>query len=457
MKFPGQHGVKLETIVEFSPSVGWAGLMLFPLIFQYPEFHPTGRGVQLVLVGAIAVLLFLADFLCYSRAADWSLQPAIHRGSSGPWLAVIALCFLLPAGLHLYLMPKIPLMVAVLDGEATQSYLMQLRHNSAKLLDIPPLVKYVFNWTLSVFAPIYVVVAFFTGRRMLGAAGLLVAGLYAAATLAKLPLILLVVTCLVASCVMPTRLRRVLSLGLVAFVVACTVLIGVLLLSDSMNFMKIRPTHAQTPEFAQMKADDPRQALTYGDVLRLEPEGASQKRSKMLNVVEYVLYRAWLTPADVSNRWYQYFTYVRKEPLGLEGLVPAQHGTVAAPSREVGLWAYQARFPQKYLESVSAYASFDADAFAHGGPWGVLLATLLLLGARIGASFLLTSHPVSLAGYGVLLCSLAILPSSASFQAMFGGHGLFIVLAGLVLVRMLALRGRGSVGLAKPLPEKLPD
>jgi hypothetical protein len=454
MKFPGQLGARLEPIVEFSPSVGWAGLMLFPLMFQYPEFHPTGRGVQLALVGAIAVLLFLADFLCYSKALGRGLQPALYRGSSGFWLVAIALCFLLPAGLHLYLMPKIPLVAAVLDGEATQSYLMQLRHNSAKLLDIPPLIKYVFNWTLSVFAPIYVVVAFFTGRRMLGAAGLLVACIYAAATLAKLPLLLLVVTCLVASCVIPTRFRRVLSLGLVVFVVTCTVLIGTLLLTDSMNFMKIRPAHAQTPEFAQMKADDPRQALTYGDVLRLEPEGANQKRSKMLNVMEYVLYRAWLTPADVSNRWYQYFTYVQKEPLGLQGFVPAQHGTAVAPSREVGLWAYQARFPQKYLESVSAYASFDADAFAHGGIWGVLLATLLLLGARVGAAFLLTSHPVSLAGYGVLLCGLAILPSSASLQAMFGAHGLFIVLAGLVLVRMLALRARWSVASVKPLPDQ---
>jgi hypothetical protein len=445
MKLLGQSGAKLEAIVEFIPSVGWAGLMFFPLVFQYPEFHPTGRSVQLAFVGTIAVLFFLADFLCYSKALGRSFHPVPRLSSSAPWLVVIGFFFLLSAGLHLYLMPKIPLVVALLDEGATHGYLMQIREDSAKLLDAPPLLKYVFNWALSVFAPMCVVVALFTGRFMLAMATLLIASIYAAATFARFPLLFLIVTCYVASCVIPSRVQRALSLGLICFVITCIVLIGIFLKSDSIDFMKTHSPQAQMPAFAQMEANDPRKALTYGDVLRLESAEVNQKRSKIHKIVEYILYRAWLTPVDVSNRWYQYYTYVKKEPLGIGRLVLAQQSGVVAPSREVGLWAYEARFPQKYGKSINAYASFDADAFAHGGVWGVLLAILLLLGARIGATFLLTSHPVSLAAYGVLLCSFAILPSSASLQAIFGAHGLFIAFGGLVLVRILALRVRWTV------------
>ncbi len=449
MKFTGQFGGKLEATVEFIPSIGWVCLMFIPLVFQYTEFHPTGRAVQLAIVGAIASLLFTADSLCYSRALRRGFQPALYRSSVGPWLVVIGLFFLLPLGLHLFLMPEIPLLIAMLDGEATNGYLMMLRENSAKLLDVPPLLKYLFNWTLSVFAPIFVVVAIFTGRRMLGAAGLLVASLYAAATYAKFPILFLIVTCFIASCVIPSRFRRALTLSLVACVLTFIVLVGVLLQSDAMNFVKTDPNQGQATTFSQMNEEDPRQVLSYGDVLRLRPAEVNQQYSKIQSLVEYLIYRSWLTPVDVSNRWYQYYTYVKSQPLGIERLLLIQNSAVTAPSREVGLWAYRARFPQKYGDTINAYASFDADAFAHGGISGVLLAMLLLLGARIGAAFLLTSHPVSLAGYGVLLCSLALLPSTASLQAIFGAHGLIFVLGGLVLVRVLAPEGAFVKGVGK--------
>lgn len=435
LQFSARGGVRFDSLVEFAPSVGWLCLIWLPLVFQYAEFHPTGRALQLTLVTAIALLLFLADGLCFVNAKKRAF--ASNQKSMRAWLDLVGLFFLFSVALHLYLMPRIPLLALVVDDSATESSLMLLRHSSAKLLDIPPLVKYIFNWTLVVFAPVYIVAAFFGKYWFRAIAGLIVASLYAAATLAKFPLFMLLMTCLFASCAMPTRFRRILSLGLAASVLIGVALTTIFLYSSSMDFMRVRPPHVEVAAFAQMKADDPRRALTYGDNLRLEPNEVTLQRSKRLNIAAYYLYRIWLTPVDVSNRWYQYFTYVKKEPLGLQGLIPSQHTTVVAPSREVGIWAYQARFPNRYLDTVSAYASFDADAFAHGGVWGVVLATMLLLAARISASFLLTSNTVGLAGYGVLLSGLAILPSSASLQATFGAQGLFIILLGLLIIRLL--------------------
>lgn len=432
-----RYGAQVDSIVEFAPSLGWLSLMLLPLAYQYPDLHPMGRGLQLALVTAIALLLFLADFLCFRKATK--RLPAIGQGSARQWMTLAGLCFLLPATAHLYLMPKIPLLIAIFDSDVTHSSLMLLRHDSAKLLDVPSFVKYLFNWTLVVFAPVYIVVAFFTGHQRQAILGLMMASLYAAATLAKFPLVLLLITCLFASCIMPSRFRRGLSLGLAVSVLLGAVFIGLVLFSSSPHFNKISLSHLQSSEFTQMNADDPRRALTLGDYLRLEPAGENLQRSKALNIAEYVLYRAWLTPADVSNRWYQYFTYVKKTPMGFHNFLPTQRTTTGdAPSRAVGIWAYQARFPDKYSETVSAYASFDADSFARGGVMGVAAATILLLAARVGAAFLLISHPVGVASYGVLLCGLAILPSSASLQAMFGAHGLFILLIVLLAIRLLA-------------------
>ncbi len=442
-----RQGQYIDSMFEFAPSVGWLGLMVLPLVFQYPELHPTGRLLQVTLVSLIGLLMLVADSLCFRT----SLVRLIDGGPrvSNYWLAATGLCFLLPAAAHLYLMPHIPLLVGIVDSDATFSSLMLLRHESAKLLQVPTLVKYVFNWTLLVFAPVYIVIAVFVGHWRLGLAGLVVAAIYAVATLAKLPLVLLLTSCLFAFCVMPTRFKRGLSVSLTGFALFGLTMTGVLMASGSLTFLKGSNAELLAPVFEQMQPDDPRRALTYGDYYRLDVAEADPQRSRFGALVQYVVYRTWLTPADVSNRWYQYFVYVQKEPLGLQSLIVAPRGAGAeAPSRTVGIWAYRTRFPHKYLDTISAYASFDADAFARGGILGVVIAAVLLLAARISAAMLVTAHPVGLASYGVLLCVLAILPSSASLQAIVGANGLFIVLIVLLGIRLLERPGKGKAAVA---------
>ncbi len=424
-----------DSIIEFAPSAGWFCLMWLPLAFQYTEFHPTGRFIQFASVTVIAIILLLADWLCFIKAKQRTFFD--DQRSVRGFLDLVGLLFIFLVALHLYLMPKIPLLALVVDENATQSSLVLLRHNSAKLLDISPFVKYLFNWILVVFAPIYIVIAVFAGHWFRAISGLFVASFYGAATLAKFPLIMLLITCLFALSVMPTRYRRVLSLVLTAAILIGMVLVAVFVSSSSVDFMRVRPGNVEVAAFAQMKPDDPRQALSYGDNLRLQSNDADLQRSTILSAAVYLLYRIWLTPVDVSNRWYQYFTYVKEKPMGFRGLIPLRDTMMVSPSREVGIWAYTARFPDKYSNTVNAYASFDADAFARGGTLGVFIATLLLMGARIGACFLVTSSAIAFAGYGVLLCGLAILPASASLQAIFGAQGLFLILLGLVVIRVL--------------------
>lgn len=447
MIFTARRGVQMDSIAEFAPSIGWVSLMLLPLAFQYGDLHETGRALQLTLVSGIAACLFLADVLCFNKAIK--RRPGMARSPAMPWLVLTGLGFLLPVATHLFLMPKIPLVAVLFDKDATENALTLLRLNSTKLLAVPPIINYTFNWAMVVFAPIHIVVALFVGRWRQAVLGLVLASLYAAATLARLPLVLLLATCVVASCVMPGPVRRHLCAGLVGLVLLGFGFIGVLFASGSLVHLKSASGHAPSPAITQMMPDDPRRALTYGDNFRFEPDPAEMPRSKLQTMLEYVVYRAWLTPSDVSNRWYQYFIYVQKEPLGLRNFYPApRDAATQSPSRAVGLWAYRARFPHKYWDTISAYASFDADAFARGGVLGVAVALVLLVLARVGAAYLLTAHPVGLASYGVLLSALAILPSSASLQAIFGANGLFIVLMILLGIRLLENPGKGKTAIA---------
>ena len=430
-----QARARWDFVAEFAPSVGWTGLMLLPLVFQYSDLHETGRALQLGMVCAIALLLLVSDWFSFELARRRSELPGACLEQR--WLLLWGLCFLLPAAAHLYLMPKIPLLELLIDETATESSMTMLRLESGKLMAVPSAVMYLFNWALVVFAPMFVVLAWFTGHRRLAIYGLLTASLYAVATWAKLPVALLLVTCAFTGCVLPGPLRRGLCLGVAVLVLLVFGLLGGLFASGSLTHLKSAASHTQSPVLLAMQPDDPRRALTYGDNFRFESVAPDADRSQFRRVLEYVVYRAWLTPADVSSRWYQYFTYVEKEPLGFRSVFGGRASAGAqAPSRVVGIWAYQARFPYKYWNTVSAYASFDADAYARGGVLGVVLAIVLLLAARIGAACLVTSHAVGLTAYAVLLCVLAILPSFASIQAILGANGLIVVLALLLLIRL---------------------
>lgn len=431
-------------LVEFAPSVGWFCLMALPLACQYPTLHPTARDLQMGLVAAIALLMLMADWLAYRiggtrRAASHTTQPG-----SGLWL--IGLCFVGPIAFHLVLMPNYPLLAWLADRDLDYEVLMGMRDASAKFLEVPSLVKYSFNWALFIFAPMFITVTWMTGRRLLSSGGLLFAVFYAGMTLARFPLVMLLIACIFALCVLPSRMQRTLTLALGVAALAASFLVATIVVGGMIDRQAADANGTVPAAVANLKADDPRRAMSVGDHSRLLLHGVVDHRNALVRGFEYAMYRAWLTPSDVSNRWYQYYSYVTTERVGMAFLVPGpRSATTQTPSRLVGVWAYLSRFPNRYNSSISANASFDADAFAHAGVPGVAIAVLLLLATRLAAACLLTTGTVAMAAYGVMLGMLALLPSSASLQAIFGANGLAIVPVLLLGIRIAdARRAAGS-------------
>ncbi|MEO8542816.1 MAG: hypothetical protein ABI434_04495 [Burkholderiaceae bacterium] len=410
--------------------------MLLPLAFQFRDLHPTGRVLQIGIVCAIALLLFAADWV--GLRITRQRHQFLDETPAKRWRFVAGLGFAVPLAAHLYLMPKIPLLAILQDTATSESAMTMLRLEAGKLMHVPSILMYLFNWALVVFAPVYIVSSWLTIHRRQAVAGLLFAGAYAAATWAKLPIALLVLTCLFAGCVVPGRWRPGFCAGVIGLVLAAVLFLATLFAAGSLQHLKNPGNHAQAAVLQDMQVDDPRRALTVGDNFRFESARPEGNGSELKDVLEYVVYRGWLTPSDVSNRWYQFFTYAHVTPLGVRSLLRSHDQSGAAeqaPSRQVGLWAYRSRFPDRYWDTINAYASFDADAFARGGVVGVFIATIVFVIVRIGSAWLLTSHPVGQAAYAVLLCGLAILLPVASTQAILGANGLFLIPVMLCLIR----------------------
>lgn len=308
----------------------------------------------------------------------------------------------------------------------------QQRETFGKLLEIPAIYKYAFNWTLSVFGPALIALLVFH-KRWLVAIGLfswLVA--YAVLSTAKLPLLMLIIfTACACAAVMPNLLQRILR---IAFSGAC--LAGLVL--GGLGASEVVRTHNTVGSYsaqflayqARPAAQDPLREFSLTDAARLIEEENVVRRKAL-----YLLYRTMLTPPEVSYYWYAYFSKVSGERRALSELVGQQSEGLAHASNRVGRWAYFERFPDKYLTSVSAYASIDADAYAFGGLWGVVIVALALILLRLLTSATGTSE-IGQIVRGIMIAHLGMFPVSASLQAILvpQGCGILMFIAAVLAV-----------------------
>ena len=389
-------------------------------------------------MGSILFILFIflvADFVCAWRFKANEIVQGAQKLNW--WLVGGGLAFIIPALIHISIAPQIPLWATVVNGVSDATELLVMRERAVKLLNTSPFLKYWFNWAIVVIAPATVALAFYMRKNTAAIFLWFMSVVYAVMALAKAPVILLVGGLLVATAFLRPRWGRWLMSLTILSLILFGLIGGVILKSDTYSLINyIPPSHGDAlwPSMAQ---DDPRRAVNQGDIARLRPLEVEYKRPYISRKVEYLIYRAFLGPSDVSNRWYQYFIYRSQKSQGLHGLLPwdRTEGEVA-PSREVGLWAYQERFPEKYMSSINAYASMDADAYSRGGFVGVLYVTILAAFVRLLACFLIIPHPLSKILYGIILSGYCLLPASGSLQAVLGSNGLIFALLLMLLLWM---------------------
>lgn len=420
-----------QRLLQVGPTLVWSALMLIPFIlvsgdFALPALWPQALGIAIVSVALAAgdmVGVHLGPTGTMNKEAT---TQAIQEkdGNRWPIFVLLLVIFLIPV-YHVIKAGNVP-MVDFLSGGATRTENALSREAFAKLLPEPQIVKYAFNWVLSVLGPFLIALLVRRGWFFAAAAVFAWLVIYSIASMARAPLLIFVIlTALACSFALPSWTRtaaRWTTIGVFGVFVASSVF-RIDQLVDHHNAVGIS-SPAYTA-FMQRHADQaPIQSFTVADADRLRDVDAT---GFALRTYQYTVYRVFMTPIDVSHRWYAYYGHIADDWRPLSEIVGQRPSGQMHAANQVGTWAYQQRFPDKYLDSVSAYGSVDADAYAFGGIPAVILAALGLLVLRLTAAFLPEGKPEFITS-AIIIGQLSLFTTSASLQAILVAQGLGLLL-----------------------------
>lgn len=287
------------------------------------------------------------------------------------WFGLAAIAVGL-AAIHLSLMPKVPLF-ELLSGDTDFYQLSVDRENAAKLLDVPTMVKYAFNWDSSIVLPILFVAAILQRWRwraiFIGAFGLM----YVMAPLDKFPSLIFLFSAFVAIAVRD-RKRAFSWVLIVGFIVS---LIPAYLITESSQISTAAHHLFHVPIAASTVPPDVGTAPPTGEVPITAIAGVKLP-GPVANLLDLTLRRIGSGPADVTYQWFRFFPDVHPYLYG-SGWEPWRvlSSHYQSPANMVGLWAYYGHAGYR-LTSLSAYSGFLADGWAEFGYVGVLIACLWL-------------------------------------------------------------------------------
>lgn len=432
--------VRIQYELESLPSLFWFGLMSLPFAVQFRTFASDGLAIQLFGIIFIGLCLLIGD-LFKIRTSSMRIPLAVPRISILDDYKFYAATFVFVALFHLSLLEHVPLWEKYIHNVKDEKLLQAMREESSKLLQVPDLLKYVFNWIVNILAPVTVYLLL-SRKKYIGAFlffGL--ALLYAQMSLAKVPSFIMVAGILALLLWMTTYRKRawfyLISLVLLTPLIWHATVFFVL---SPKSIFKYEPPHNRVAAM-HLSADDPRSKLTIGDKSRMQTRRSNYQSTFLESRYNYYMYRGFLVPVEVSNRWYQFFPHRSQGHIGLKGLLPDDRNEgYVHPAQQVGNWAYTERFPEWYLTTVRAYASADADVYARFGIVGIVMVGLMVLLTRIALKWLLTSMPLAQALYMVGVVMLSLLLPMASLQAIFVANGLALILGLMFLCRVYFYR-----------------
>ncbi len=430
------YAVVKKNDLEILPSFSWLILVIIPFWAQLNTFP-----VETVSTHAFGVLLIgscvLVGDLIQLKRIEYTL--AIEEKSK--LLAALknyklyTLVFTLIVILHLTLLKKIPLWEKYYHHVHDPILLATMREETSKLLAVGAFYKYIFNWALIIIGPCALFLMIKNRKYIIAILFFIFSLGYALMSLAQFPAYILLASTAVLI-LKELNFKRRLTVYSVLIVLSLPVVNSALLFYKE-NPKSVFNVKASKNDIAELglSENDFRYHLTYGDHTRFE-KNEDGKLNFPYSSYNYLAYRLFLGPTDVSSRWYQYYPSISGHFIGLEGLPFSGKKASKSAAQSVGTWAYRDRFPKKYLDSVSAYASIDADAYARFGLIGIVMAGVLVVLIRLSLKWLLLDSVTSNMLYSIGVVSMALLLPIASLQAILIPNGVFIVLSLMILYKI---------------------
>lgn len=412
--------VKKQNLIQAVPSLVWFALMTLPFIYQFQFFPDSPRVSQSIGILMISTALAFGDsFSIHNRNSEITFEDFAPSNSRILYLITFLVIFI-PV-FHYWKVGNIPILDQYFGG-ITPNQVSQDRENFVKLLDVPYLLKVLFNWVSAILGPICILWFFLMKRKLISALLLVWVVFYSLSSSADGPIVIFCWALVFAAGFAKSsrlNLSNYLTLGISAALLA-VIASGIWLGETAV---------AHENECGVVVT----QGFTPGDVMR----SCSADTEIIINpIVNRLGYRVFLTPVEVSNHWYDFFDGWPSEKRNLTDVFQRENSKQA--SNKVGMWAYTDRFPENYGQTISANGSVDADAYSLGGNLSLLIVSLILIILRIFISVAVIDGSlfVRILG-GIGLGQLAFLPNSAPLQAILLPQGL-----GLILLLLLVLRGK---------------
>lgn len=145
-----------------------------------------------------------------------------------------------------------------------------------------------------------------------------------------------------------------------------------------------------------------------------------------------LLYRVYFVPPDVGLSWYFFEKYFRNidNKYDLE--------SIRSLPNKIGVWAYQNRFPTRYLSSVSAYGSIELLPYVLFGNLSIFFVIFLYMLIRLSLVRLADNLHV------IANVLLAIFIWQAGFYSILVSHGLGLIAIYGMYLHLLARSSDGK-------------
>lgn len=353
-----------------------------------------------------------------ARVSKWLSRedgPLDGAGHARVWFGGLLVVAVGLALLHWALMPGIPLFQIFQGLDAHQ--LQLARENSAKLLAVPTILKYVFTWNSRILFPVLFAMAVLSRWRWAAVAVGVFGLIYILSPLERLPAVLFTFAPFAAIAIRDSK--KVWSPMLI--VGAVVALLPAAAVTEAFNYaVAIHPAPA-----AATAAPSP----TPADNSPLSPPDYGSLPRPIAAAVDLVLRRMGEGPTDDTYQWFAYFPaqHAFLDGSGWEPWRVLQAG-YQSPANLVGVWAYYGRYGYS-VSSISSYAGFIADGWAEFGIAGVVVSCILLLLLCVGLDLLrgLADRPFLLACYVVPIIFVAVVNPIGGLAAIILSSGVFLV------------------------------
>ena len=366
--------IKQDLFIYFLPSIAWILFMCIPYLFSYKYFSN-------VRIQAIGIFIYLCAFLVGDFIALKKTNRLRKANIStfkfpAPFIVVLATLTLSIPIIHYFIVGDIPIIHLLFD-ETPLAELKQNRYEFNRST-IPYFFALLSNYLLMIFGPILIVFLFAMKKYLQSFLVFIWLALYSISSGAKLSLVFLVfVILLIGAQSIWLSFHKLISLFIASIFIFITLsgyLLGNLALSNANQCLV--PVGANS---------------TPANILR----SCNQGEEISINPLSDTLgYRVFLTPVEVSNNWYNYFSSDLRTMNKFSDLLNRKNEL--KPSNVIGRYYYTKYWPDKYPEFINANSSIDSEAFSYGGIPLVIIFSVMIVYFRYLISLKsLTNSPVT--------------------------------------------------------------